>query len=102
VLDNLFKAKSKVKVGILYICTGRYIQFFNSFYQNAERNLLQSYEKHYFVFTDSDLEISNNRIHQTYQEKLGWPYDTLMRFHLFNSIKQYLQNMNYLFFLMPI
>jgi Glycosyltransferase family 6 len=98
VLDNVFKAKPKAKIGILYICTGRYIQFFDSFYQNSELNLLQSYEKHYFVFTENELRIENKRVHRVYQAKLGWPYDTLMRFHLFISIEKQLQEMSYLFF----
>ena len=41
-----------MKVAILYICTGRYAQFFDGFYKSAEQYLLQGVEKRYFVFTD--------------------------------------------------
>ena len=41
-----------MKVAILYICTGRYAQFFDGFYESAEQYLLQGVEKRYFVFTD--------------------------------------------------
>lgn len=88
-----------MKVGILYICTGKYDIFWNDFYQSAEQFLLPNSEKHYFVFTDSKTIQSSDRIHKIYQEQLGWPKDTLMRFHLFLTIEEELKKMDYLFFL---
>ena len=43
-----------MKVAILYICTGRYAQFFDGFYKSAEQYLLKGIEKRYFVFTDQE------------------------------------------------
>ncbi|MFN8282086.1 MAG: family 6 glucosyltransferase [Chitinophagales bacterium] len=87
-----------MKVGILYICTGKYDIFWNDFHKSAEQFLLPDSEKHYFVFTDSDNIQSAERIHKIYQERLGWPKDTLMRFHLFLNIEDELKKMDYLFF----
>lgn len=86
------------KIGILYICTGNYYVFFEKFYQSAEKYLLPNSEKHYFVFTESEHINSTDRIHKIYQERLGWPNDTLMRFHLFLNIETELKQMDYLFF----
>ncbi len=95
-------------IGILYICTGKYKIFWKGFYESCEKNLVTEAEKHYFVFTDSpDIEYGkdNPRIHRIYQENIGWPGNTLMRFHMFlreiggtpqevNTIEK----MDYLFF----
>lgn len=86
------------KIGILYICTGNYDVFFNEFYHTAEKFLLPNSEKHYYVFTDSQNIINTPNIHKIYQEKLGWPKDTLMRFHLFLNIENQLNECDYLFF----
>lgn len=87
-----------MKIGILYICTGKYDVFWPTFFQSAEQYLLPNTEKHYFVFTDSDAITSSEKIHKIYQERLGWPKDTLMRFHLFLNIENELKLMDYLFF----
>jgi len=89
------------KIGILYICTGNYVLFWKEFYESMERHFIADSEKHYFVFTDSpevDYEHTNPRIHRIYQENLGWPDNTLMRFHMFLKAEQELSTMDYLFF----
>ena len=90
-----------MKIGILYICTGKYTIFWKDFYLSMEKNFIEESEKHYFVFTDSDeldFEKKNPRIHRIYQENLGWPNNTLMRFDIFLSIEEELKQMDYLFF----
>jgi len=89
-----------MKIGILYICTGKYIRFFDSFFESAELHFLKGNEIHYFVFTDGNLDIfaSCDRIHRIEQPKLGWPHDTLMRFHMFSRISDLLTTMDFLFF----
>lgn len=87
----------------MYICTGKYDVFWKDFYLSAEKYLLNEpgYEKHYFVFTDAhDLFASkaNPRIHIFYQENLGWPDNTLMRFHIFLTQESELSSMDYLYF----
>lgn len=87
-----------MKIAVLYICTGSYDIFFKGFFNSAEMFLLPATEKHYFVFTDS-LNIANtNNVHKINQKKLGWPKDTLMRFHLFLNIEEQLKEFDYLFF----
>ena len=94
-LDN-----EKRKIAILYICTGNYHIFWEDFYKSAEKNLLTDYEKEYFVFTDYNALScrENSNIHVVYQEKLGWPNDTLMRYHIFSKIEQKLEKFDYIYF----
>lgn len=90
------------RIAILYICTGKYDVFWKDFYISYENNFLIQSEKEYFVFTDSDKiydEDKCRRIHKIYQKNLGWPDDTLMRFHMFSSIKNELRKFDYIFFM---
>lgn len=74
-------------INILTICTGKYTMFFENFYNSCEKYFLTNHKKSYFVFTDGEI-LSQNNIHKIYQSKLGWPYDTMMRFKMFNSISE--------------
>lgn len=90
----------KIKVGILYICTGNYDIFWKGFHESSEKFFLdEKFEKHYFVFTDSAKIKNSDRIHTFFQQKLGWPMDTLMRFEMFSRVKDRLADMNYLLFI---
>ena len=86
-----------MNIGILTICTGSYNVFFEGLYSSLEKNFLKDHNKTYYVFTDSYIENHENVINIT-QEKLGWPFDTMMRFHMFNKIKETLLKEEFLFF----
>lgn len=89
-----------VKIAVLYIATGRYTVFWNDFYQSCEKNFVSGAEKEYFIFTDAqkiDFEDQQN-VHRVFQNKLGWPYDTLMRFEMFLRVEEELQKCDYIFF----
>jgi hypothetical protein len=90
--------KNKAKIGVLYICTGKYDIYWNQFFESSERNFCPKNEKHYFIFTDSKEIKENEKTTIIFQERLGWPYDTLMRFHMFNRITEHLKEYDYLFF----
>ena len=51
-----------MKIAILYICTGRYAQFFHDFYQSAKQYFLTDEDKTFFVFTDQVLPEKSNDI----------------------------------------
>lgn len=89
----------KLKIGMLYICTGAYDVFFPTFYSSREKLFMPDSEKYYFVFTDSEKDyFSHDNITKIYQKNLGWPDNTLKRFHMFDSITDTLKNYDYLFF----
>lgn len=90
---------TKSKIGILYIATGRYTIFWEEFYQSAEQYFMPECEKHYFVFTDNPENIRHQgNAHLYHQDRLGWPYDTLMRFDIFLKAESALIMMDYLYF----
>jgi hypothetical protein len=90
------------KVGILYICTGKYIAFWEGFFKSYEKNFLPNCEKEYFVFTDAQrLSVGEDcpNVHRIMQEDLGWPGNTLFRFQIFRRIEEQLRKFDYLFFM---
>jgi len=89
-----------MKIAILYICTGKYDVFWHGFYESSEKYFLINHEKFYFIFTDSaEIRVNNSRIKLIYQQKLGWPYDTLFRFNMFLRIENILDTFDYIYFL---
>jgi O-antigen/teichoic acid export membrane protein len=87
-----------MKVAILYICTGRYAQFFDGFYKSAEQYLLQGVEKHYFVFTDQEQLTKAENVELLIRPCRGFPEDSLFRFDRFLEIKDKLKDYDYTFF----
>ena len=87
-----------MKIAILYICTGKYTVFWEEFYPSCEKYFLINSEKHYFVFTDGQINIYNENVHRIEQENLGWPGNTLYRFRMFWSIREELASFDYIFF----
>lgn len=88
------------KIGMLYICTGKYTVFWPEFYRSFEEKFLPGCEKEYFVFTDAPaIEYEDApRVHRIYQEVYPWPYSTLKRFSIFLTQEDALRGMDYLFF----
>ena len=89
-----------MKIACLYIATGRYTVFWKDFYLSAEKYFIPQAQKDYFMFTDNehiDFE-ENANVLKIFQKKLGWPYDTMMRFDIFLSQKEKLSNYDYIFF----
>lgn len=89
----------KKKIGVLYICTGKYDRFFKEFYETSEKFFLTDCEKTYFVFTDSKDEVfEKENVMKIEQSRLGWPYDTLMRFKMFSRIEKEISQQDFVFF----
>lgn len=84
------------KIGLLIVATGRYISFVDPLIQSAETFFCKNHEVTYFVFTDSDRG-STDRIRYVYQKKLGWPFDTMMRYHMYLANQDFLIGQDYLF-----
>lgn len=89
------------KVGILYICTGKYSLFWKNFFEQTEKLFLPKSEKHYFLFTDNKelLSLSHERVHPYEQELEPWPFPTLKRFEYFLRAKNELLQCDYLYFM---
>ncbi len=90
-----------MKIAILYICTGKYECFWDEFYSSAKNKFLINYEKHFFVFTDNK-SLINSKLQDVsfiYQEKIGWPFDTLYRYQFFSRIKNNLKEFDYSYYI---
>lgn len=89
-----------MKIAILYVATGRYIAFWEDFYKTCEEFFVTDAQKTYFVFTDAGKIYAqdNENVIKIHQEKLGWPYDTLMRFKMFLTQEEKLKEHDYIFF----
>lgn len=96
--ENFIEKKeiSSSKINILTICTGKYIMYFEQFYKSCQDKFLPNHMKKYYVFTDGELPDYENVV-RIEQSKLGWPYDTMMRFKMFNSIEKLLDG-DYIYF----
>lgn len=86
-------------IAILYICTGRYNQFFSGFYESCEKFFLSGKStKEYFVFTDN-MELSDaNNVHLIFKGCKGFPYDSLFRFKMFQEVIEKLKQFDYVYF----
>jgi hypothetical protein len=87
-----------MSIGILIVCTGKYDIFFKDLYESSEKYFLKNHKKTYYVFTDGNI-VENENIKIFHQKSLGWPYNTLKRFEMFNKISDELIKEDYLFFL---
>jgi FkbM family methyltransferase len=88
-----------MRIAILYICTGRYTIFWDDFFISCEKYFLPGHEKRYFVFTDGCIaHESHERVMRIEQPRLGWPHDTLKRFHMFSRVAGDLAAFDFVFF----
>lgn len=88
-----------MKIAVVYICTGKYNQFFEGFYHSSEQYFFKdSAHKQYFVFTD-DMNLSLQKNVTLIEKKCeGFPLDSLMRFKMFLSIREELIKYDYIYF----
>jgi histo-blood group ABO system transferase len=86
-------------VGLLIICTNKYIRFLEPLIQSADKFFLKNQNVTYFVFTDSEtLPTSSRDIVKIDTEHKEWPWMTLGRYSLFSKNEEQLNKMDYLFY----
>ena len=88
-----------MKVAIVFIGTGRYINFLPKYYENIEKHFLPNSEKTILVFTDGELNETPDNVRVYHQEHLDWPYITLQRFGTINKARQTIEDNDYLVFI---
>jgi histo-blood group ABO system transferase len=84
------------KVGLCVMATGRYNVFAQQMIQSARQFFLKGNQVTYFVFTDGDIELADD-ITKVHQSRLGWPYDTMMRFEIYLKSQDLFEGYDYLF-----
>lgn len=101
-LIDVDTALSKLKVGVFYVATGNYTQFFDDFYKTAKEKLLTDSKVTYYVYTDK-LEYfekyrANGDLVLSLVEHKPFPYPTLFRYHFFSNNKEIWQQEDYMIF----
>ena len=91
-----FQSLTADNIGLLIMATGKYISFVEPLIQSAEQYFCEGHHVTYFVFTDGDIEDTENIV-KIYQPKLGWPFDTMMRFEVYYKSKDILLKQDYLY-----
>lgn len=85
------------KVGLCIVATGKYDVFVDPLIATARQYFCPDHEVTYFVFADGDRISKADDVVQIYQERLGWPYDTMMRNSIYDKHKEVLAGQDYLF-----
>lgn len=78
------------------MATGKYIQFVPPLIQSARTFFCTNHDVTYFVFTDQKAQLGDD-VKIIYQKRLGWPFDTMHRFHTYLKNREQLEEMDYLF-----
>lgn len=87
-----------MKVSIIFIGTGKYLNFLPKYYENIHKYFLPNTEKKFFVFTDGEGDYPDD-ISYYNQEHLNWPFITLKRFEIINKAKDKIKDSDWLVFL---
>lgn len=98
-LFSLLFAQSRMEaanVGLLVVATGKYIQFVKPLIESAEKYFCKNHHVTYFVFTDQETIPLPNTVY-VFQERLGWPYDTMNRYHVYYKHRELFIEQDYLF-----
>lgn len=86
------------QIGVLIMATGKYINFVPRLINSAEEFFCKNHKVTYYVFTDGILEMpSSTNVITIFQERLGWPYDTMNRYHVYLKHASMLSSNDYLF-----
>ena len=88
-----------MKVAIVFIGTGKYINFLPMYYEYIEKHFLPKSEKTILVFTDGELNETPDNVRVYHQEHLDWPYITLKRFGTINKARSAIEDNDYLVFI---
>ena len=87
-----------MKIAYVFTATGKYSKFIDELVTSGIKNFFPNDDSKFIIFTDSEPKDYGDKVIYVYQEKLGWPLDTLKRFHLINSIENILSDFDYIFY----
>lgn len=97
IVSIIFNTVEAQKIGLCIMATGKYLSYAEKLITSARTHFCKNHEVFYFVFTDGQLQNTGPDIVRIEQKRLGWPYDTMMRFHTYYTVKELLQEMDYIF-----
>lgn len=89
--------ESTMKICVITIATGRYIQFVEKLLDSIENNFLVDHDINCLLFTDNDLEETSDNIKVSKIEHKVWPEPALKKYNYISSEKEYLKNFDYVY-----
>ena len=89
-------AEDVKKIALCITATGKYDEYANRLIDSAEKYFLIDHNVTYFVFSDGKINKKDNVVHID-QKRLGWPLDTLKRFHVYQKNKELFKDYEYIF-----
>lgn len=93
----LIQTAQGYKIALCIMATGKYLTHAENLIQSARKHFCREHDVLYFVFTDGQLKDAGDDIVRIEQKRLGWPYDTMMRFHAYYGARELLGKMDYIF-----
>ena len=84
------------KIGLLVMATGKYTRFIDPLVESARKYFCKGHTVTYFVFTDGQIPLAEDIV-PIYQSRLGWPFDTMMRYHVYVKNAALFSDQDYLF-----
>lgn len=88
-----------MRLSVVFIGTGKYLNFLPNWYSACEKYLVPNVEKHYYVFSDGELSDTPDNMDVYSQEHLSWPYITLLRFGIILKVEDELSKSDWVLFL---
>lgn len=90
----------KKKIALMFVCLNEnYWPYLKQIVEDAQKYFLTNHEVDILAWSDlTDVE-SYGAKHVFHTEPVGWPYPTLMRYHLFLQQEEILKEYDYIFYL---
>lgn len=88
-----------MKVAILNVATGKYINFVEQLHNDIREKFMINHDVSFFLFTDNEDKEFPDDVSKYYVERKGFPGDTLYRYHYFLLAKEKLKEYDFLFYL---
>jgi histo-blood group ABO system transferase len=85
-----------MKICIITIATNKYIQFVERLLDNIEENFLNGHNIQCLLFTDHEVETSDN-VKVSFIGHKPWPEPALKKYNYINSESEYLKDFDYLY-----
>lgn len=83
-------------IGVLVMATGKYIKFVPQLVKSAETYFCPGHEVTFYVFTDQEPPVLEQTVF-IHQDRLGWPFDTMMRNKIYYQNRSSYAKENYIF-----
>ena len=87
-----------MRIAILCVVLGRYDIFWPQFISSCRRYFCVDAHRHWYVFTDSPAILPAPSLTILHQDFLGWPFNSLYRYHMFSRVRRELENFDHVVF----